>query len=266
MEMPLLHGRGLNPQDDQRAPKVAVINQALARRFFKDDNPIGKRFDFEAPELGANVEIVGVVKDAKYAGLRQDNPPTVFAPYLQQASHSDMNFAVRTVDAPATMIPAVREAVRQIDKNLPLSDVKTQSGQIEESVTRERGFARLTTFFSLLALLLASIGLYGVIAHSVAQRTREIGVRMALGARPLGVSRLVIRQGMSLVAIGAMAGLLIAYNISRVVESMLYGVTPNDALTFAGVVVLLLAAALLACYIPARRATRVDPLTALRHD
>jgi predicted permease len=266
MEMPLLYGRGLSLQDDKSAPRVIVVNQTLAQRLFKGDNPIGKRLDFENPAIGGNFEVVGVVADARYTKLQQDNPPTVYAPYLQQTSFSQMNFEVRLVGAPATLIPAIREAVRQVDKNLPLFDVKTQSRQIEESVARERAFARLTTFFGLLALLLASIGLYGVMAYSVAQRTREIGIRMALGAQKWDVLRLVIRQGMLLVVIGALVGLVAAYNATRVVTTMLYGVTPNDGLTFSGVIALLLAVALLACFVPARRAAKTDPMTALRYE
>jgi predicted permease len=266
MEMPLLLGRALTPQDDKSAPKVIVINQTMARQLFKDDNPIGKLLDFENPAIGGNFEIVGVVSDARYTRLQQDNPPTVYTPYLQQTSLSQMNFEVRTAGDPLAMIPAIREAVRQVDKNLPLFDVKTQRRQIEESVSKERAFAQLTTFFGLLALLLASIGLYGVMAYSVAQRTREIGIRMALGAQKGDVLRLVVRQGMLLVMIGAGVGLLMAYNLTGVVASMLYGVTPNDPLTFAGVALLLLLVALLACSLPARRAAKVDPMIALRHD
>jgi predicted permease len=266
MEMPLLAGRALTAQDDGRAPKVAVVNQAFARQFFKGGDPLGKRFDFEAPQLGTNVEIVGVVLDARYTGLRQDNPPTVYAPYLQQASLSQMNFEVRTAGDPLALLPAIRAAMRQVDSKLPLFDVKTQRRQIEESITRERAFAKLTAFFGLLALLLAGIGLYGVMAYAVSQRTREIGIRLALGAQAGEALRMVLRQGMALVLSGTLVGLIAAYNATKIVASMLYGVTPNDALTFAGVAVLLLVVALLACWIPARRATQVDPMIALRCD
>jgi predicted permease len=266
MEMRLLLGRTLSPQDVKSAPKVIVINQALARQLFGDDYPIGKLLDFENPAIGGNFEVVGVVSDARYTKLRQDNPPTVYTPYLQQQSFSQMNFEVRTAGNPLAMIPAIRDAVRQVDKALPLFDVKSQSRQIEESISRERAFAKLTTFFGLLALLLASIGLYGVMAYSVAQRTREIGIRIALGAQRWDVLRLMIRQGMLLVIIGVTLGLVVAYNATHLLAAMLYGVTPNDGLTFSGVIVLLLAVALLACFVPARRAARVDPMVALRHE
>jgi predicted permease len=266
MEMPLLLGRQFSPQDDKKAPKVIVINQALAQQLFKDDTPIGKYLDFENPAIGGNFEIVGVVKDARYSKLQQDNPPTLYTPYLQQTSFSQMNFEVRTVGEPLSMIPAIREAVQQVDKNLPLFDVKTQNQQIEDSVSKERTFAHLTTFFGLLALLLASIGLYGVMAYSVAQRTREIGIRVALGAQKGDVLRLVIRQGMLLVMIGAGIGIIVAYNLTRMVSSMLYGVTPNDPLTFAGVAFLQLLVTLLACFLPARHAAQTDPMVALRYE
>ncbi|MBO0800338.1 MAG: FtsX-like permease family protein, partial [Blastocatellia bacterium] len=161
---------------------------------------------------------------------------------------------------------AIREAVRQVDSKLPLFDIKTQARQIEDSIARERAFAKLTTFFGLLALLLASIGLYGVMSNSVARRTREIGIRMALGARPGVVLRMVLQNGMMMVAIGAIAGVIMAYNITKIVASMLYGVAPNDPLTFAGAATLLLAVALLACYFPARRAAMTDPMITLRDE
>jgi predicted permease len=262
----VLLGRGLSQQDDKSAPKVIVINQKLAQQLFRDDNPIGKRLDFENPAIGGNFEIVGVVQDARYTKLQQDNPPTVYTPYLQQTSFSQMNFEVRTIGEPLAMLPAIREALRQVDKNLPLFDVKTQHRQIEESVSKERAFAHLTTFFGLLALLLASIGLYGVMAYSVAQRTRELGIRIALGAQKRDVLQLVLRQGMVLVLIGAGVGIIIAYNATRILTSMLYGVTPNDPLTFTGVGVLLLLVALLACFLPARRAAQTDPMVALRYE
>jgi predicted permease len=266
MEMPILLGRGLSPQDDRRTPRVIVINQTLARRLFEDHNPIGRHLDFESPLIGGNFEVVGVVPDARYTQLRQDNPPTVYAPYLQQTSFSQMNFEVRTESDPVSMIPAIHEAVRQVDKNLPLFDVKTQSRQIEESVTRERSFAHLTTIFGVLAILLAAIGLYGVLAYSVAQRTREIGIRMALGAQKRDVLGLVIGHGMLIVVVGTLIGLFAAYSATGVVTTMLYGVTPNDWITFAGVSLLMLAVALLACLVPALRAARTDPMVALRYE
>jgi predicted permease len=266
MGMPVLLGRAFTPQDVKNTPRVLVINQALARQLFKDEDPLGNYLDFENPAIGGNFEVVGVVTDARYTKLQQDNPPTVYAPYLQQQSFSQMNFEVRTAGDPSAVLPAIREAVRQVDKSLPLFDVKTQNQQIEDSIARERAFARLTTFFGLLALSLASIGLYGVMAYATAQRTHEIGIRLALGAQKRDVLRLVIQEGMLLVVIGALVGLVAAYNMSHLAASMLYGVTPNDTATFAGAVVLLLAVALVACFLPARRAATTDPLIALRHD
>jgi predicted permease len=266
MEMPLLLGRALSPQDNKNAPKAIVINQALARQLFKDDNPLGRRLDFENPAIGGGFEVVGVVADARYTKLNQDNPPTVYTPYLQQPVLLQMNFEVRTAGDPLPLIPAIREAVRQVDKNLPLFDVKTQSRQIEESVTRERAFARLTACFGLLALLLASIGLYGVMAYGVAQRTREIGIRLALGAQRSDVLRLVLKQGAVVTLTGVVIGIAAAIALSRSLASFLYEVKPTDALTYLAVALLLGGVALLACYLPARKATKVDPLLALRHE
>ncbi|HZS04062.1 MAG TPA: ABC transporter permease [Blastocatellia bacterium] len=265
MEMPLLSGRSLSPRDDKRAPRVAVVNQTLARKFFPNDNPVGKRFGFSKAGGSGEIEIVGVVRDAKYTRLRQDNPPTVYIPYLQE-SLSQMNFEVRTTGDPVALVPAVREAVRQVDGNLPLFDVKTQSEQIEKSLAQEYLFARLTAFFGLVALALASVGLYGVMAYSVARRTREIGIRMALGARKFDVLKLIVSQGMLLVVIGAVIGLAAALALTRVLSSMLFGVGATDPLTFAGVVALLAVVAFVACLVPARRAAKTDPMAALRYE
>ncbi len=265
MEMPLLAGRSLSPQDDRRAPKVAIINQTMARQFFGDENPLGRRFGFGAVDNSGDIEIVGIVTDTYYTHLRYGIPPTVYLPYSQQAL-SQMNFEIRTTSDPLTFMSAIREAVRQVDKNLPLFEMKTQSRQIEQGLAQERAFARLTTFFALLALLLSSIGLYGVLANSVTQRTHEIGIRMALGARSRDVLLLVVRQGMLLVALGAVIGLVTAFNLTRLIESMLFEVAPNQPAMFAGVALLLAAVGLAACYLPARRAAKTDPMTVLRNE
>ena len=269
MEMPLLLGRGLSPRDDKSAPKAIVINQTLARRLFKDDNSIGKLLDFENPAIGGNFEVVRIVSDARYTKLQQENPPTVYASYLQQASLSQMNFEVRTVSDPLAMIAAIRDAVRQVDKNLPLfdvKDVKTQSQQIEESVARERAFARLTTFFGLLALLLAGIGLYSLMSFAVAQRTQEMGIRLALGAQMKDVSGLILKQGLRLVVIGVVIGLARAFVVSRTLSQILYGITATDPVIYVLIAAVLITTALFACWIPARQATKVAPMVALRHE
>ncbi len=265
MEVPLLAGRHLTLQDDRRAPKVAIVNQTLARQFFGDENPLGRRFGYGAVENSGDIEIVGVVKDAYYTHLRYGIPPTVYLPYPQQVP-SQMNFAVRTTSDASSFIPAIREAVQQVDKNLPLFEIKTQERQIEQGFAREQSFARLTTFFALLALLLSSIGLYGVLAYSVTQRAHEIGIRLALGARSGDVLLLVIRQGMLLVTLGATVGLIAAFNLTRLIETMLFEVTPHQPVMFAGVALLLAAVGLAACYFPARRAAKTDPMAVLRNE
>ncbi len=265
MEIPLVAGRGLSPHDDQRAPKVAVISQSLAKKFFPRENPIGQHCGFGAPEYSHELEIVGVVSDTKYTSLRQQHPPTVYLSYLQE-SLSQMNFEVRTIGDPVALVPAIRQAVREVDGNLPLFDVTTQSAQAEASLAPERLFAQLTSFFAALSLALASVGLYGVMSYAVAQRTREIGIRVALGAQAGDVLRLVIGQGMKTVLLGLMLGLAASLALTRWMARLLYGVSATDPVTFAVIALLLTGVALLACYIPARRAMKVDPMVALRDE
>jgi predicted permease len=265
MEIPILLGRGLSPRDDQREPKVAVINQTMARKYFGDENPIGRRFGFGGPETSGQIEIVGVVRDAKYTDLRRQTPPTFYVPY-QQEPPGQMTFAVRAADDATALIAPIRETVREVDQKLPLSDVRTQSQQVNESIAQERLFATLSSFFGLLALLLASIGLYGVMSYSVARRTNEIGIRLALGAQRGDVMRLVLRETLLLVLIGLVIGLGAAMASTRLISSMLFGLTPNDPGTILLAALLLVAVATLAGYLPARRASRVDPMVALRYE
>jgi predicted permease len=265
MELPLRLGRQLTAQDDSRAPKVAVINQALARKYFPDANPVGKRFGFGGPKNSGEIEIVGVVADAKYAELRQDDPLTVYLPYPQE-SLTQMNFAARSTGDPLALIAAVREAVRQVDQDLPLFDVKTQSKQAAESLALERLFARLTGLLGLLAVALAGIGLYGVMSYTVASRTHEIGLRMALGAQAGEVLRMVLRQTLLLVVTGLVIGLAAAFATTKLMESLLFGLTATDPLTMATAAAVMLAVAAVAGWLPARRAAQVDPMVALRHE
>ncbi len=264
MEMPVLLGRGLTPRDDGSSPKVALVNEALARKFYPNKNPLERRIGGRPGGIG-NIEIVGVVRDAKGATLREDMPPTVYLPYLQ-FNFTSMNFEVRTTGDPKALIPAIREAVRQVNPNLPLIDVKTQNEQVEQILARQRLFAFSSTLFSGLALLLACIGLYGIMSFSVARRTHEIGIRMALGAERRSVTGMVLREAFSLVLTGVLSGFVIARLGSRWVASMLYGLAPDDPATVVFAIAVLVAVAALAGYLPARRAARVDPLVALRHE
>ena len=224
-------------------------------------------FRWTCPPKAYEVEIVGVVKDFKFNDPRQEFWPVTFMP-LVQASMPPARFAayleVRTAAEPTGMASAIRQAVQAVDKNLPVTGIRTLSEQIGESLNRERLIARLSTFFGLLALLLACVGLYGVVAYAVARRTSEIGIRMALGARQRDILGMVLREALLLVALGAAAGLLAALGLSRFVASQLYGINPSDPRTLALAAGLLLAVAAVAGYIPARRASRVQPMAALR--
>ena len=264
MQIPLLAGRALTPQDDGRAPKVAVINQAMARKFFGEENAVGRRFGFQ-PEKGGEVEVVGVVRDAKYQNPRQEPPSVAYIPYMQE-SPGRATFAVRTAGDPGQVVEAIRKAVREVDKDLPVFAVKTQVELADEALGQERLFAWLTGVFGLLALLLASIGLYGVMSYAVAERTHEIGLRMALGASRGHILRKVIGQGTFLTIIGIIIGLASALALTRFVTSYLFGVSAMDPPTFVAIGVLLAVIALVACYLPARRASKVDPMTALRYE
>ncbi len=269
MEIPLLAGRSLTAQDDAHAPRVAVVNQAFVRRFSPNENPIGKRFGFD-PDTPSEVEIVGVARDAKYTSQRDEIPPTTYLSWLQEVSAiGSVTFEVRTAGEPNAAVNAVRQAVRDVDSNLPLKDIKTQIEQADETLAMERLFAKLLSLFGLLAQQLACIGLYGVLAWSVSQRTREIGIRMALGASRTDVLKMIFRQGMTLTLLGIALGLASAYALTKYLESlthMLYGVQPADPLTFGVIATFLTLVALVACYIPARRATKVDPMVALRYE
>lgn len=266
MQIPLLRGRGFSTQDDQRAPKVAVINQSLADKFFPNENAIGKLVGFNEQTLG-KIEIVGIVGDTKYNSQREEISPMIYTPWLQaEEGIGEMSFAIRSAGDPLALIASIRQAVREVDGNLPLVDLKTQAAQSSETLREERIYANLLSFLGGLALLLAAIGLYGLMAYSVAQRTNEIGIRMALGAQSHDVLRLVIWQGMKLVLVGVLVGGVSAFALKKLIASQLYGVTATDPLTYAAVGTLLLLIAALACWIPARRATKVDPMIALRYE
>ncbi len=272
MEIPLLAGRTFSTRDDERTPKVVVVNQAFANKFFPQESPIGKRFTFD-PKKPDEIEIVGLAKDAKYSSQREDIPPTIYTAWRQELrSMMGATVEVRTAGEPTAAVAAVRQAMREIDEKLPLHDIKTQVEQAGETLKMERLFAKLMTLFGLLAQQLASIGLFGVMAYAVAQRTHEIGIRMALGATQSDVLKMVIKQGMMLTVIGVVLGLGGAYVLTKYLESrmqlskMLYGVKLSDPLTYGVIAVLLTVVALIACYIPARRATKVDPMIALRYE
>jgi len=271
MGIPLLYGRSFRPEDNATSPKVVVVNQTFANKFFPNQNAIGKRFTYNYLKPD-ELEIIGVARDAKYARQRDEVPPTAYGSYRQEPPLNNAVFEVRTSGDPSATVASVRSVVRDIDANLPVQNVMTQVEQADETLRMERLFAKLLTLFALLAQQLAAIGLFGVLAYTVAQRTHEIGIRMALGANRSNVLTMIVRQGMTLVLLGVILGLAGAYVLTKYLErwislsKMLFGVKVSDPLTYAVIALLLTVVALIACYIPARRATKVDPLVALRYE
>jgi predicted permease len=242
------------------------VDQAFVSKYLGKENPLGKRFGESAGSedepASPGYEIVGVVRDTKYGELRREINPMMYLPQ----SGMGAAFEVRTAGDPQALVPLIRKTVAQINPNLPLRDVTTESQQIDRLLFQERLVARLSGFFGLLALVLACIGLYGLLAYEVARRTREIGIRTALGAQRRDVLRLVIQQGLSLALVGAVLGIGVAIAVTRYLKSMLYDVRADDPVTIVIVAVLLILVALAACFLPARRATNVDPMVALRYE
>jgi predicted permease len=277
MNIPLLAGRDFTESDfavsaenggtkPSSAPTPVIVNQAFVSKYLGKERPLGKLFGEESGSATGpgtpGFQIVGVVRDTKYNNLRREIHAMVYSP--QQAGGA--TFELRTAADPQAILPLVRKAVAQVNPDLPLFEVSTESQQIDRLLFQERLVARLSGFFGLLALVLSCVGLYGLLSYEVSRRTREIGIRMALGAQPEGVLRLVLRQGIVLALVGAIVGVGVALGVTRFLGSMLYDVKASDPLTFIAVAALLAAVAFAACYIPSRRATRVDPLTALRYE
>jgi len=265
MRIPLLAGRRFTESDTREGPRVAVINAKGARELFRGEHAVGRRFGFsrEEPE---EIEIIGVVRNVKYSEVRDDAPTTVYLSYLQDDDVESMVFELRTELDPRGLVPAVREAVRSVDPNIPLMDISTQAEEIEGRFQQERFFARAYTLFGGLATLLAAVGLFGLASYGVARRTSEIGIRMALGARGRDVFRLVLGESLRLVGMGIILGLIGTLAAGRFVQSRLYGVGPTDTATVVIAVVVLVLVAALAGYLPARRASRLDPMAALQYD
>jgi putative ABC transport system permease protein len=256
-----LEGRFLDRRDAPGGLKTAVVNQSFAHRFFPNGDALGNRIRFVGNQDW--LTIAGIAADAKQ-GLTTEVMPEIFTADLQ--GNWDMTVVIRTIGDPTQMIPAVRAQVAAMDKNLPLYGVETLDEMVSGIVAPQKFNALLLGAFAGLAVLLAAVGIYGVMAYTVGQRTHEIGIRMALGAAPGDVQRMVLAQGMKLALAGIVLGLAASYSLTHVLRTLLFGVTTTDSATFVGVTIILFAVALTACWIPARRATRVDPIVALRYE
>jgi len=267
MQIPIVAGRGFDEGDMETSQRVAVVNEKLAKAYFAGENPIGKFIVTGSKPNDKTIQIVGICGDTKYDSVRKDFAPTFFMPYRQMSNlQGGMIYEIRTGMAPESLATALRAAVKQVDPNLPLLNIRTQNQQIAANARMQRIFAELTGGFGGLALVLACIGIYGIMAYSVAQRTQEIGIRLALGAIPGQVLGMVLKETARLSVVGVAAGGVAALLLSRLVKSMLYGVAPNDPWTVAGAATVLLAVALGAGWLPARRAAGVQPMEALRHE
>jgi putative ABC transport system permease protein len=256
-------GRDFSERDNGEASKVAIINDNLARSYFSNEDPVGKRITFDEGKTW--LSIVGIITDVKQLGLDASARPEVYWPYAQMAAPS-MSLVVRTDSSPASLVAAVKSEIQTVDKDLPISEVKTMQELLAESVAGRRFNMLLLTIFAGVALVLAAVGIYSVMSYSVSQRTHEIGIRMALGARASDVLKLVVGHGMLLTLAGVAAGVAASLFLTGLMTSMLFGVTATDPITFAAVSIVLTGVALGACFVPARRATKVDPMVALRYE
>jgi predicted permease len=271
MQIPILAGRDFEENDRPGSPAVAVINQVFAKANFGDRNPLGQHLTLRKGRndelVVRDMEIVGISGNARYGGLTRDIPPLVYLPYNQGYPEPDqMVYALRTSGDPLKHVGSVREIVRRADARVPASEIRTQAADIDQTINQEITFARLCTGFATLALVIACVGLYGAVSYNVARRTGEIGIRMALGAQRGGVVRMVLREVVALTAAGLTIGMATALGTSKLVASFLYGMKPNDPLALTLAVVTLLSAGLFAGYVPARKASRTDPMIALRHE
>jgi putative ABC transport system permease protein len=269
MKIPLLKGRDFTSQDREGSPLVGIINEEMARQYFRDENPIGARVRWARSEGEPQwITIVGVVGDVKHFGFDQAEQPAIYAPYAQltQPWKRWMSVVVRSNGDPATITSMVKAQIWTIDRQIPVTKIRTMTDVMAASMAAQRFMMMLLGIFAAIALVLAAVGIYGLMSYSITERTHEFGIRMALGAQARDVLVMVVREGAKLIVVGIAAGLLGAFALTRVMHSLLFGVSAVDPATFAVVSALLTIVALLACYIPARRATKVDPMIALRYE
>jgi ABC-type antimicrobial peptide transport system permease subunit len=256
MGVPLLMGRNFTAHDAAQAKPVVIVNEAFVSMHFPGESPLGKT---------ANGEIIGVVRNAPPVNLRRPTQPAIYWAY-RQGAFGRMTFRVRTTVDAASVFPAIRDSLQEVDAQLPISNVRTFAEQVNRGLAQENMFAGLSTLFGVLAVVLTCVGFYGVMAYDVARRTNEIGVRLAMGARPVQMSRLIMSEGLFLVVIGAGLGILGAFASTHYVESVLFGVAADDGITITAAVFVMLVIAAIAAFLPARKASRIDPLIALRYE
>ena len=272
LEIPIIAGRGFTATDTGTSPKVAVINQRLAAARFPHQNPIGQRVflgvyaGYGDVLAAGEIEIVGICADALYGNLHEPAPPQLFVPYVQQRQVRRLTYQIRTQTRPEALVEPLRRVVHAADPALPLVNVRTQQDQIDSDLADERLLVSLTSIFGVLAVVLASVGIYGLLAWSVAQRTREIGIRMAIGAIPRQILLMVLRESIALSAAAITIGVIASLLVMRFVKSMRFGITPSDPAVLLGATSLLLIVAIAASWLPARRAASVQPMEALRRE
>jgi predicted permease len=261
-------GRDFTAADTENAPKVAIISETMARIYFRNGNAIGKHVTFEASGAPVAAQVIGVVKDIRRAPWQRESSVAVYIPVMQAPADDlgQMNLVVRTRARPTSILVSVRKCVQAVAKDLPVSDAETQKQEIDDNLGEQRSLAKLLSFFGALTLLLASIGLYGTMSYTVERRTKELGIRMALGAEKRDVLQMVLVDTAILVAIGVAIGIPVTIGATRFIASMLFGVTTTDPATLLSAALGMFAIALLAGYLPARRATKVDSTVALRYE
>jgi predicted permease len=261
MGIKLFQGRDFRTTDTRNSQGVAIVNEEFVREFFPNETPLGQFITVD----GEQHQIVGLCSNQKYDRLRRDISPILYMPHLQNRFFH-LTCAIRSVLPPMSLVPAVRKAVAEVDPRLPLEGITTQKLVIKKALARERLFASLSGSLAILALALSCIGLYGLMAYNVTRRTGEMGIRKALGARPWDVARPILREALTLAAIGVIVGSALALALVRMIQSILYGIAPYDPLTMIGAAMLLVTVAFLAAWIPARRAAKIDPMVALRYE